>query len=149
MASVQKQILHSVVTTTDRWITDIAANVNLAIVAFNRNQRFSNLATEKCCDTIGPARRRWQIVNRFFVVGQNKVDVRVGKRQPSERLDDVPFFGLGSFQKPMADGGIEEQILDFDYCSNWASTGNWLLDHSSTNVDFATGIIGFGTAANR
>ena len=60
--AVQKQVLHAVVAAADRRIADVTADPDLRIVAMDRNQRLSDLATKERFDPIGPTRRRGQIV---------------------------------------------------------------------------------------
>ena len=97
MSPIEKEILHAIVATADGWIACIATDFDLPIITVDRDQRLGDFSPEECFNPRRPTLGDWQVVDLFVIVGEYKVNVRVGKSKPCKRLNNVAAFGLSRF----------------------------------------------------
>ena len=80
---------------------------------------------------------------------QFEMHVRIGECDSSHCFDTVPHFGLRRLHELPSDRRIEEQVLNFDTCSDWATAGNDLLYVAAKNFKLISCVGIVDTASNR
>ena len=123
VAPIQKQILHSLVGSADRWVDHVATQRNIALCAVDGNQVFFDLGSVKGSNSLPPRFGGRQLVHHGVVVDQSHLNFGVGQGHPGKRFYDVPFFRLRSPQELLSNGRIIKQLPNFNFGSHRATAG--------------------------
>ena len=90
------------------------ASVDAVALAFDLDQVVGDLLAEERGDALADVVDRRQVVHQPAVVREREVDLRMGERQPRERLGRVAHLGLRRAQELVPHRRVEEQVAHFD-----------------------------------